>query len=61
MVDNIAEGNIETIAKDIMITLEVGIDQDKGHSQGATEAIELGVQVAVDLGQDPEPVPIGTG
>ena len=44
-----------------MITIEVGIDQDKGHSQGATAAIELGVQVVVDLGQDPEPVPIGTG
>ena len=61
MVDKIAEGNIETIAIDIMITIELGIDQDKGHFQGATVAIELGVQVVVDLGQDPEPVPIGTG
>ena len=42
-----------------MITIEVGIDQEKGHSQGFTVAIELGVQVVVDLGQDPEPVPIG--
>ena len=60
MVGKIAEGNIETIAID-MITIEVGIAQDKGHSQGTTAAIELGIQVVVDLGQDPEPVPIGTG
>ena len=60
MVDRIAEGNIE-ITTDVMITREVGIDQGKGHSQGVTVAIELEVQVVVDLGQDPEPVPIGTG
>ena len=39
----------------------VGIDQDKGHCQGVTAAKELKVQVVVDLVQDPEPVPIGTG
>ena len=61
MVDRIAEGNIEMITIDIMITTEVGLDQDKGHSQGVTVAIELEVHVVVDLGQDPEPVPIGTG
>ena len=61
IIDKIAEGNIETIAIYIMITIEVGIDQEKGHSQGVTVAIELGVQVVVDLGQDPEPVPIGIG
>ena len=44
-----------------MITIEVGIDQEKGHSQGITVAMELGVQVVVDLDQDPEPVPIGIG
>ena len=44
-----------------MITKEVGIDQGKGHSQGVTVAIELGVQVVVGLGQDSEPVPIGIG
>ena len=43
-----------------MITIEVGIDQDKGHTQEVTAAIGLEVQVVVDLGQDPEPVPIGT-
>ena len=61
MVDRIAEGNIEIITIDIMITIEGGIGQDKGHSQGVTVAIELEVQVVVDLGQDPEPVPIETG
>ena len=44
-----------------MITIEVGIDQEKGHSQEVTVAIELGVQVGVDLGQDLEPVSIGIG
>ena len=32
IVDKIAEGNIEMIAIDIMITIQVGIDQEKGHS-----------------------------
>ena len=41
-----------------MITMEVGIDQEKGHSQAG---IELEVQVIVGLGQDLEPVPIGIG
>ena len=45
----------------MMVTIEVGIDQVKGHSQGFTAVIELGGQVVVDLGQDPEPVPIGIG
>ena len=61
IVDKIAEGNIETIDIDIMITIEVGIDQEKGHSQGVTAAIELGVHIVVDLDQDPELVPIGIG
>ena len=61
IVDKTAEQNIETIVLDIMITIEVGIDQEKGHSQRFTVAIELGAQLVVDLGQDPEPVPIGIG
>ena len=61
MVDRTAEGNTEIIAIDVTITIEVGIDQEKGHSQKFTVAIELEVQVIVDLGQDPEPVPIGIG
>ena len=44
-----------------MITIEVGTDQEKGHSQRVTVAVELGVQVVVDLGQDPDPIPIGIG
>ena len=56
-----AEGNIETIAIDVIITIEVGLDQEKGHSQEVTAVIELGVQVVVDLGQDPGPIPIGIG
>ena len=61
MVDKTAEGNVEIIVIDVMITIEVGIDQEKCHSQELTVAIELGVQVVVDLGQDPEPVPIRIG
>ena len=61
MVDKTAERSIEIITIDVMITIEVGIDQEKGHSQEFTVAIELEVHVIVDLGQDPEPVPIGTG
>ena len=61
MIDKTAEGNIEMIAIDVMITKEVGIDQEKGHSQEITVGTELEVQVIVDLGQDPEPIPIGIG
>ena len=61
MVDRIAEGTIEIMTIDIMITIEVGIGQGRGHSQGITAAIELAVQPVVDLGQDPEPVLIETG
>ena len=60
MVDRLAEGNIEIMTIDIMITIEVGIGQDKGHSQGITVTIELEVWVVVHLGQDPEPLLIGT-
>ena len=52
MVDRIAEGNIEIMTIDIMITIEVGIGQGRGHSQGMTVAIELTIQVVVDLGQE---------
>ena len=43
MEDNIAEGNIEMIVKDMMVTIEVGIDQERGHSQEVIVVIELGV------------------
>ena len=56
---NIAEGNIEMIGIDVMVTIEVGIDQERCHSQEVIRVIELGVQAVVGLGQDPEPVLIG--
>ena len=34
MVDRIAKGTIEIITIDITITIEEGIGQDRGHSQG---------------------------
>ena len=43
MVDKTAEGSIEIIVIDMMVTIEVGIDQEKGHSQGFTAVIELEV------------------
>ena len=61
MVDKTAEGNIETIIIGVMVTIEVGIGQEKGHSQIFIVVIELEVQAVVDLGQDPEPVLIGIG
>ena len=61
MEDNIAEGNIEMIVIDEMVTIEVGIDQERGCSQEVTVVIELGVQAVVGLGQDPEPVLTGIG
>ena len=42
-VDRIAEGTIEIMTIDIMITIEVGIGQGRGHYQGITAAIELAV------------------
>ena len=59
MVDKIAEGDIEIIIMDVIVTIEVGIDQEKGH--GFTAVLELEVQAVVDLGQDPEPILIGIG
>ena len=59
MVDKTAEGNIEIIVIDVMVTIEVEIGQEKGHSQEFIVVIELGVQAVVDLGWDPEPVLIG--
>ena len=44
----------------MMVGIEVGIDLEKGHSQEVTVVIELEVQAVVGLGQDPEPVLIGT-
>ena len=59
MEDKTAEGNIEMIVIDVVVTIEVGIDQEKGHSQECIAVIELEVQAVVGVGQDPEPVLIG--
>ena len=59
MEDKTAEGNIEVMVIDVMVKTEVGIDQEKGHSQEFIVVIELEVQAVVGLGQDPEPVLIG--
>ena len=44
---------------DVMVTIEVGIDQERGHYQEVTVVIDLEVQAVVGLGQDPEPVLTG--
>ena len=59
MEDKIAEENIGIIG--IMIILEAGIDQEKGHSQGIMVTIGIEVPVTVDQGQDPELVLIEIG
>ena len=60
MEDKAAEGNIEMIVIDVMVTIEVGIDQERDHSQEFIVVIGWEVQAVVDLGWDPEPVPVGT-
>ena len=45
MVDKITEEDIEMI--DIMIAIEAGIDQEKGHSQEIIVVAEIEVQVTV--------------
>ena len=59
MVDKTAEGNIEMIVIDVMVTIEVRIDQEKDHSQEFISVTGLEVQAVVGLGQDPESVLIG--
>ena len=56
-----SRGNIEIIVIDVMVTIEVGIGQEKGHSHEFIVVIELEVQAVVDLHQDPEPVLIWIG
>ena len=55
MVDKI----IEEI--DMIITIEAGIDQEKGHLQEIKVVAEIEVQVTVDQDQDLELVQIGIG
>ena len=47
MEDKIAEGSIEVIIIGMMVTIEVGIDQERDHSQETTVVIELEVQATV--------------
>ena len=51
MEDKIVEEDIEMT--DIMIIIEAEIDREKGHLQGII-VVEIGVQVAVDIGQVPD-------
>ena len=59
LVDKIIEEDTEMI--DIMITIEAGIDQEKGHSQEIIVVAEIEVQVTVDQDQDLELVQIKIG
>ena len=59
MEDKIAEENIDLIIMGVMITIEVGIDQERDHSQETIAVIELEVQATVGQGQDPKLVLIG--
>ena len=54
--DKTVEGNIGVIVIGTMVTIDVEIDQERGHSQEVIAVIELEVQATVGLGQDPEPV-----
>ena len=59
MEDKTTERNTEMIAIHVMVTIEVGIGPERGHSKEIIVVIELEVQAVVGLGQDPEPVLIG--
>ena len=59
MIDNIIEKDIEIT--DIAITIEVGIDQEKGHSQEIIVVTEIEVPVTVDQDQDLELAQIEIG
>ena len=59
MEDKIIEEDIEMV--DIMIIIEAGTDQEKGHSQEIIVVAEIEVQVTVDQDQDLELVQIETG
>ena len=59
MEDKILEENIEMI--DVMVIIEAGIDQEKGHLQEIMVVVEIEAQVTVDQGQDLELVQIEIG
>ena len=47
MEDKIAEGSIEMIIIGMMVIIEVGLDQERDHSQETVVVIELEVQATV--------------
>ena len=47
MEDKIAEESIEVITIGVMVTIEVGIEQERHHSQETIAVIELKVQATV--------------
>ena len=59
MEDKIAKESIEVIIIGMMVTREVGIDQERDHSWETIAVIELEVQATVGQGQDPESVLMG--
>ena len=59
MVEKIIEEVIEIM--DIMIAIEAGVDQEKGHLQEIIVVAEIEVQVTVDQDHDLKPVQIGIG
>ena len=58
MEDKSVEESIEMIG--LMVTIEVGTDQEKGHFQEIIAIIGIEVHVIADQGQDPELAPIET-
>ena len=44
-----------------MVIAEAGIGLERDHFQEIMAVTELEVQAIVDQGQDPKPLPIGTG
>ena len=58
MEDKIVEES--TGITDVITIIEVGTDQERGHTQEIMVIIGIGVQVVVDQGQDLELVLIGT-
>ena len=52
--DKIVEGSIEMTGIGMMVAIEVGIDQERGHSQEVMLVTELEMQTTVGLGQDLE-------
>ena len=57
--DKIAEGSIEMTVMGMMVTIEIGTDQERGHSQEVIVVTELETQATVGLGQNLELVLIG--